>query len=546
MLNLMDKPAKELQELLKTLIAGWEHETVEFKQGGKGYSTDDIGKYFSALSNEANLRGMDHAYLIFGVHDKNKKVIGTDYRNESKTKLQGLKHQVAQDISTHTTFSNIYEFEANKKRVLIFEIPPAPLGQPIAWKGFWYCRAGESIAPLDLSKLDKIRNQQNVKDWSSEVVKGSSIKDLDVGALKKAKKMFSARVNANNKKNILKLSDLEFLNKLELITEKGTLKRATILLLGKPESSYLLSPNPCQISWILKEEKKAYEHFSLPFLLNTTEVANRIRYTKIRLLPKDSLLPEEIDTYLPDSILEAIHNAVAHQDYTLNGRINVVEYKDKIVIENAGDFFEGIPIDYAIGNKQPKYYRNPLLVKAMVNLKMIDTIGSGIQTIYESQANRYLPMPDYDFSEKHSVALSIYGAPKNNTYTQILLEDKELSLQEIVTLDTIAKKKEVVTNNTKSLRAKGYVKGYKPNYLLNIGNIKDESTNVENLIYDFIKKSGSADRATLNKNFAPLLTDIVTEKQRIRKIGNVLAKLKKNGDIDKTGTTKDASWTIIS
>jgi ATP-dependent DNA helicase RecG len=51
---------EDLAPLLEQLIARWESEVVEFKNVGDSYSTSDIGKYFSALSNEANLR--DHEY----------------------------------------------------------------------------------------------------------------------------------------------------------------------------------------------------------------------------------------------------------------------------------------------------------------------------------------------------------------------------------------------------------------------------------------------------------------------------------------------------
>lgn len=50
-----------LSDLLDRLIAEWESEVVEFKNVGDSYSTSDIGKYFSALSNEANLRDRERA-----------------------------------------------------------------------------------------------------------------------------------------------------------------------------------------------------------------------------------------------------------------------------------------------------------------------------------------------------------------------------------------------------------------------------------------------------------------------------------------------------
>jgi ATP-dependent DNA helicase RecG len=84
----------ELDALLTDLIATWENEVVEFKQAGHDYDTDQIGRYFSALANEANLRGVDRAWLVFGVNNKTRSVAGTDYRPEPE-RLQSLKAQIA-------------------------------------------------------------------------------------------------------------------------------------------------------------------------------------------------------------------------------------------------------------------------------------------------------------------------------------------------------------------------------------------------------------------------------------------------------------------
>lgn len=65
-----------LDALLTDLIATWENEVVEFKQAGNDFDTDKIGQYFSALANEANLRGVDRAWLVFGVNNKTRSVVG--------------------------------------------------------------------------------------------------------------------------------------------------------------------------------------------------------------------------------------------------------------------------------------------------------------------------------------------------------------------------------------------------------------------------------------------------------------------------------------
>lgn len=51
----------------------WEHsenEVVEFKKAETNFDIDELGKYFSALSNEANLRDHEFAWIVFGVWDK--------------------------------------------------------------------------------------------------------------------------------------------------------------------------------------------------------------------------------------------------------------------------------------------------------------------------------------------------------------------------------------------------------------------------------------------------------------------------------------------
>lgn len=125
-----------LTQLLRQLIDGWEHELVEFKEAGKDYPTSKIGQYFSALANEANLRGANEAWLVFGVEDKTRRIVGTDYR-PSTERLQALKQQIAADTSPGASFREIHDVETEGTRVLMLEVPPAPRGMPIAYNGHY-------------------------------------------------------------------------------------------------------------------------------------------------------------------------------------------------------------------------------------------------------------------------------------------------------------------------------------------------------------------------------------------------------------------------
>jgi hypothetical protein len=50
---------KDLLQTLHELIRNWEGEIVEFKEASKDYKQDKIGRYFSAISNEANLKALN-------------------------------------------------------------------------------------------------------------------------------------------------------------------------------------------------------------------------------------------------------------------------------------------------------------------------------------------------------------------------------------------------------------------------------------------------------------------------------------------------------
>ena len=152
------KNQNDILALLHRLLATpTENEIVEFKEAKDGYHFDKIGKYFSALANEANLNGEAVAWLVFGVTNK-REVVGTRFRLQPED-LHSLKHEIAQHTTGGISLIDIHYAQQNGKRVLLFEIPAAPQATPVSFKGHWYGRDGESLVPLNLQKIDHIRAQ---------------------------------------------------------------------------------------------------------------------------------------------------------------------------------------------------------------------------------------------------------------------------------------------------------------------------------------------------------------------------------------------------
>jgi ATP-dependent DNA helicase RecG len=74
------KQADLLHKLKELRFLPAETEVVEFKEAKNGYDSGKLGKYFSALANEANLKGTKHAWLVFGIKDKGHTIIGSNFR----------------------------------------------------------------------------------------------------------------------------------------------------------------------------------------------------------------------------------------------------------------------------------------------------------------------------------------------------------------------------------------------------------------------------------------------------------------------------------
>ena len=254
-----------------------------------------------------------------------------------------------------------------------------------------------------------------------------------------------------------------FLDRARL-TQNGQITRTALLLLGKAESAYLLLPHPAQLTWKLEGPERAYEHFGLPFFLNTTRLYQRIRNIQLRILPQDELIPIEVSKYNQQLVLEALHNCIAHQDYTRNGRVVVTEQPERLLFENEGSFFEGQPDEYIQGDKTPRRYRNPFLTQAMAELNMIDTMGYGIHLIYSGQAQRYFPLPDYDLSQPNAVKMTLYGGVVDPAYSRLLIQKTDLPLIDVLTLDRVQKKLPIPDESAARLRKAGLIEGRKPNY----------------------------------------------------------------------------------
>lgn len=544
-----------MESLLKQFLSQeTETEILEFKEAKTQYDKDKLGKYFSALSNEANLMNRPKAWLILGVDDK-KQVVGTEI---SDKQINNYKKEVSDHTSPNMTFREVHKVQINGKIVLLFEIPATPKGIPVSWKRQYYGRDGESLGILSLEEIDRIREQSNSFDWSAQLIDQATIDDLSPMAIEVAKQKYTEK-NPHFSDEVSNWDTPTFLNKAK-ITIQGKITNAAILLLGKPESEHFISPATAKISWILKDKdglEKDYQHYTCPLLLSVQSVYTQIRNLNYRYLQEGSIFPEEVSQFEPYIIREALNNCIAHQDYTMGGKINVVEREDGVLIfSNSGNFIPGTVEKVIEADSPETKYRNPFLANAMVDLKMIDTIGSGVRKMFIIQKDKYFPLPDYDFSDQ-KVTVKITGKVADLNYARRLAQMPGLSLHEIMLLDKVSKGKPLKKHEVEQLRAKKLIEGRKPNFHISavVASATDERVDYiklkgfkddyyKNLILEYLDKYGKAKKEDIDKLLFDLLPNVLNEQQKSNKIRNLMNALsKKEHLIENTGTNRKPVWT---
>ena len=534
--------AIEYINIFTNLIQHKESEVVEFKKAENNFDFDDLGKYFSALSNEANLRGLDFAWLIFGYDEKKHEIVGTSYKN-GEGALNNLKHDFSQHTTDGQTFREIIPIEVDGKRILMFKIPASPRNIVMKWKGIAYGRDGESLKPLNQSKQDEIRRQTPAPDWSAEIVLDATIDDLDEVAIAKARKMFKKVHSRIPAEEVNRWSTEEFLSKCELMVN-GKLTRAAIILLGKMFSDSKLRPAVAEVTWTLRDDKQDvvdYEHFSVPFILTVDEILAKIHNLTLREMPGGTLFPDTMKQYDDYTIREALHNCIAHQDYTLRQRINFVENPGFLYYANGGSYIPGTLENALATNGPQRFFRNACLCKAMVHFNMIDTVSRGIKKMFTEQMERRFPMPDYEIDNaKKEVAVRIYGNAINERYTKLLKDNDTLTLHDCISLDAIQKGHRIDDEIAQDLLKRGLIEGEAPNYTISLGVAKAsrqlpqytkvrglERDKIKHMILQYIQNAGAdgAKRDAILEYLQGTLPGRNTREQNSDLIRNILREM---------------------
>lgn len=556
---------KQLQEYLKHRYPK-ENDSCEWKEMRNlknmfsGNEGKDVVSYVAAISN------MKGGHLVIGVEDQTLRIVGTDYSglsfNGQPATIESAVFKLTEqctNLSSEGLEINEYITDDTQLKVWVVSIPKHSPRMPVyAYKKAWQ-RIKDSLVEMTRERMDAILSEPIAgQDWSAEVVPGATLADLDPKAIRLARDKFK-ELYPQRENEIDSWDDITFLNKSH-ITKQGQITNTSIILVGREESSHFISPAVCQIRWQLKDgsdENKDFRILSIPMIIAVEEFQHLVRNANYTYTISGSMFPESMNRYDVFTLREPLCNCIAHQDYSKKARIEVIEQEDDfLMFRNYGEFLPS-SVEEVVSHDFPESeYRNPFLVEAMRNVKMVETEGGGIRKLYQQQRKRFFPMPIYD-TTGGKVVCKILGKVLDENFARILVNVPTLTLSEIILLDKVQKHLPITDDTTALFKKKGYIEGRKPNYFLSAklvdaakqvglktSYIKNRSFDDEyymKLIVEYLKRFKFASRKDIEGLILDKLSEVLSLEQKRAKVGNLLTKLRKN-DVISPG--KGKKWEL--
>lgn len=505
-----------------------------------GDEKDDVISYVSAIAN------MEGGSLVVGVYDKTLEIVGTDTYNYDRQKAILRLTDRCANLSSEGLDIIEYITSDTQKKVWVIRIPKHLPKRPVYAHDKAWQRIEDSLVELTPERLNAILDEPlfTGSDWSAEIVPNATIDDLDEVAIAKARVMFKKVHSRIPAEEVNAWSVPEFLSNAGVMIDGG-ITRAAIILLGKPVSVFKLRPAVVRVTWSLRDEKQEvidYEHFTAPFVLTVDQILAKVRNLTMREMPGGTLFPDVMQQYDDYSMREILHNCIAHQDYTLQERINLVENPGFLYYANGGSFIPGT-VQKALATHGPqRHYRNECLCNAMVNFNMIDIVGRGIRKIFNQQWERRFPMPDYEIdAAKKEVAVRLYGNAINEKYTKLLKENKDLSFEDCLLLDAVQKGHKLNDVDAQNLLSRGLIEKQDNQYYISLDVARKtnqvpeytkskglEKQKLIQMILQYLKNAGEegAKRDGIYEYLKDVLPQNKTREQQLRMLGDLLNYMK--------------------
>lgn len=408
-------PVAQLEEWMRAM----EGENLEFKEAKNRYSFEDLTKYCCALANEGGGR------VVLGVTNlRPRSVVGTEAFPQPEETRRSLMERLPLRIG-------VQEIRHPAGRVLVFEIPPRPVGTPIQYDGRYWCRQGDSLATMSERALRNVFAESG-HDFSADVCPAADLSHLDARAIEDFRRRWLGKSKGEA---LTRMPHDQLLRDAEVLTDAGVTYAGLVLFgtraalgrfLGQAEVVFEYRSSDASGP---AQERKEYRQGFFSFydeLWRDIEKRNDIQHYQ------EGLFVLDIPTFDERAVREAVLNAVSHRDYQLGGSVFVRQYRRRLVVESPGGLPVGITTANILDRQSP---RNRRIADVLSKCGLVERSGQGMNLIYERSIRQGKPRPDLTGTDAYHVVVALEGEVSDPRFVQFLEKVGQERLASFATQD---------------------------------------------------------------------------------------------------------------
>ncbi len=388
-------------------VATWldanEDEHLEFKEARQQFDLAKLMEYCIALANEGGGK------LFLGITDKRpRRVVGSSVFPSIPKVTAAIHDALRMRV-------DVEELMHPHGRVVVFRIPSRPLATPLQYRGRYLMRSGEQLVAMTQDQLQAIFSEA-VGDFTSEIVHGATVADLDSGAIERFRASW-IRKSGNDELRALDVQHL--LSDADLISD-GRITYSALILLGTEGSLRRHLPQAEVVFEWRQRDSTAYDdrrEFRRGAFLFLDELWELVNLRNTRQHFRDGLFVLDIATFNELAVREAILNAVTHRDYRATGSVSVRQFAERIEIESPGGFPAGVTVENLLFRQVP---RNRRLAETLAKTGLVERSGQGVDRMFETAIREGKPLPDFSQSDAYRVLVTLEGTIQHPAFLRFL------------------------------------------------------------------------------------------------------------------------------
>ena len=419
-------------EKVNLVLGETEGESLEFKEAQTSFQFDELVKYCAALANEGG------GSIVLGITDRRpRRVVGSQAFPQPERTRAGLIEQLHLNIS----FNLVQHPDG---RVLVFEVPPRPIGMPIKADGVYWARQGDSLVAMSEGRLRQIFAESG-HDFSADICPTLTLDGLDEQAIEDFRRRW---IEKSGNHGLAALSKEQLLADIEAVTEDGVTYAALVLFGSRQavrqhlaQAEVVFEYRPSNASGPAQQR----EEFNAAFFLWYDRLWELVNLRNDKQHFQSGLFILDVPTFSERIVREAVLNAVSHRNYQLSGSVFVRQYPRSLRVESPGGFPVGINESNILDRQTP---RNRRIADIFAKCGLVERSGQGMNLMFETSIKESKLRPNFSGTDQYQVNLTLDGEVRDTRFLEFLekigREKQELfSTSDFLLLDIIHREKPV-------------------------------------------------------------------------------------------------------